>query len=98
VRRRLGIAVAPPEVARRLRASVGLPERAGLLVRGVEEGGAADRAGIRDGDLIVAAGGRPIEDVDDLHEVLGSADLPLEVSVVRGTEERAVTIEPEPAT
>jgi serine protease Do len=91
-RRRLGIAVAPPEVARRLRASVGLPERAGLLVRGVEEGSAAERAGIREGDLIVAAGGHPVEDVDDLHDVLGSATWPLELTTVRGTEERTVSI------
>ena len=34
----LGIAVAPAHVARRLRRSVGLPERDGVLVRGVEEG------------------------------------------------------------
>jgi serine protease Do len=94
-RRRLGVAVAPPEVARRLRASVGLPERAGLLVRGVEEGSAADRAGIREGDLIVAAGGRAIADVDDLHDVLGSAEGPLEITIVRGTEERTVPIDPD---
>ena len=42
-RPRLGIAVAPPRVARRLRRSVGLPERDGLLVHAVEEGGPADR-------------------------------------------------------
>ena len=52
-RPRLGIAIAPPRVARRLRQSVGLPERDGLLVHAVEEGGAADRAGIRQGDLVV---------------------------------------------
>jgi serine protease Do len=91
-RRRLGIAVAPPEVARRLRASVGLSERPGLLVRGVEEGSAAERAGIREGDLIVAAGGRSVADVDDLHDVLGSATWPLELTIVRGTEERTVSI------
>ncbi|HYM82970.1 MAG TPA: trypsin-like peptidase domain-containing protein [Candidatus Dormibacteraeota bacterium] len=92
VRRRLGIAVAPREVSRRLRASVGLPERTGLLVRAVEEGGLAERAGVREGDLIVSAGGRAVEEIDDLHEVLGTAELPLELAVVRGTEERTVTV------
>src|SRR3954466_10055618 len=58
-RPRLGIAIAPPHVARRLRGAVGLPERDGLLVRWVEEGSPADRAGIEKGDLIVAAGGEP---------------------------------------
>src|SRR5215216_3584879 len=54
---RLGVAIAPPRVARRLRRAVGLPEREGLLVRAVEEDGPADRAGVEPGDLIVAAAG-----------------------------------------
>ena len=40
--RRLGVAVAPPRVARRLRRAVGLPERDGVLVRAVEDGSPAD--------------------------------------------------------
>jgi serine protease Do len=88
----LGVAVAPGHVARRLRRSVGLPERDGLLVRGVEDGSLAERAGIREGDLIVAASGRPVADVDDLHEVLASLEIPFEVTIVRGTEERSVAI------
>src|SRR5437588_6730731 len=54
---RLGVAIAPPRVARRLRRAVGLPERDGVLVRAVEEGSAAARAGLERGDLIVAARG-----------------------------------------
>lgn len=93
-RPRLGIAVAPPHVARRLRRSVGLPERDGLLVRGVDEGSPAEVAGIAEGDLLVAAAGRPIPDVDALHEVIGEVGLPLEVVVLHGAEERTVTIAP----
>jgi serine protease Do len=91
-RPRLGIAVAPARVARRLRRSVGLPERDGILVRGVEDGSAADRAGIRDGDLIVEIAGRAVTDADELQEVLGSATMPFEVKVVRGTDERTVSV------
>ena len=40
---RLGVAVAPPRVARRLRRAVGLPERDGVLVRAVEDGSPAAR-------------------------------------------------------
>ena len=89
---RLGIAVAPAHVARRLRRSVGLPERDGVLVRGVEPGSPAEAAGIREGDLIVAAGGSAVGDVDDLHEALGAAGFPLDVTVVRGADEIAVTV------
>ena len=59
-RPRLGLALAPPRAARRMRAAVGLPEREGLLVRGVEAGSPAERAGLQQGDLLVAAGGRPL--------------------------------------
>ena len=40
-RPRLGVALAPPRVARRMRAAVGLPERDGLLVRDVVDGSPA---------------------------------------------------------
>ena len=73
-RLRLGIAIAPDHVARRLRRSVGLAERAGVLVRGLDEGGLAAAAGIEPGDLIVSAGGQPVTDGDDLFEALGTTD------------------------
>ena len=93
VRPRLGVAIAPAHVARRLRRAVGLPEREGLLVRWVEDGGPADRAGIEKGDLIVAAGGEPVARVDDLQprvEAAGAGDLVL--TVVRGSDERDVAV------
>ena len=64
--RRLGVSIAPAHVARRLRRAVGLPERDGLLVRGVEDGSPAAAAGITTGDLIVSAGGRDVGTADDL--------------------------------
>lgn len=92
VRPRLGVGIVPPHVARSLRRAVGLPEVEGLLVRSVEEGGRAAAAGIKEGDLIVEAGGRPMNTVDALHEVLGSADGTLEVQVVRGTDKHTFTV------
>ena len=91
--RRLGVGLAPASVARRLRRSVGLPERDGLLVRVVEADSPADAAGVREGDLIVSAAGRELATIDDLHEVLdgpGGGD-ELVLQVVRGTEELTVT-------
>jgi S1-C subfamily serine protease len=91
---RLGIVVAPPRVARRMRRAVGLPEREGLLVRGVQEGSPADRAGIERGDLIVAAAGRDVGGLDDLYAALDAASTggSLELGLVRGSEETAVTV------
>jgi len=93
-RPRLGIAVAPPRVARRLRQSVGLPERDGLLVHAVEDGGPAERAGIRQGDLIVRVAGTAITNVDELASALEGADAAstVEVQVVRGTDEITVAV------
>lgn len=92
--RRLGVAVAPPRAARRMRRAVGLPEREGLLVRAVEDDAPAARAGIERGDLLVAAGGRELDGIDALHEALDSlgADGSLELGVVRGVDELALTV------
>jgi len=92
-RPRLGIAVAPAHVARRLRRSVGLPDRDGLLVRGVEDGSPAAGAGIREGDLVVRVGGTDVDDADGLLEAMAGAGGSIEVVVVRGAEELSLTAE-----
>jgi serine protease Do len=91
-RRRLGVGLAPAHVARRLRRAVGLPERDGLLVREVEDDSPAARAGIAEGDLIVAVGDRAIASADDLFDALGGEGS-LAITIVRGAEEQTVTVE-----
>lgn len=92
---RLGLAVAPPRAARRMRRAVGLPERSGLLVRAVEEGGPADAAGIERGDLLVEAAGEELDGIDALHDLLDglAPGTSLELGLVRGSDERRVTVE-----
>ena len=71
---------------------MGLPDREGVLVRGVEEDSPAAAAGIEAGDLIVSAGGDGRStDGDDLFDALGTVTEPFEVGLVRGAEERTVT-------
>ena len=91
---RLGVAIAPARVARRLRRAVGLPPRDGLLVRSVAEDGPAQAAGIEPGDLIVSASGRALSGVDELYEALDALapGAALALRVVRGTDERDVTV------
>jgi serine protease Do len=91
-RPRLGVAIAPAPVARRLRRAVGLPERDGLLVHGVERGSPAAAAGIEKGDLLVAAGTRELAHVDDLESALESASGELRLTAVRATDEREVVV------
>jgi serine protease Do len=92
--RRLGIVLAPPRLARRLRASVGLPEHDGLLVQAVDDAGAAQSAGLLRGDLIVEAGGSPVRSVDDLYAAVDAAggSRPLTLRVLRGTDERELSV------
>jgi serine protease Do len=85
--RRLGVVLAPSAVGKELRRRVGLPERDGLLVRGVVPGGAADRVGLREGDLLIAADDRPLTSIDELHEALDGNAPELRLAVVRGVED-----------
>lgn len=95
--RTLGVAVAPPRLARRMRHAVGLPEREGLLVRGVQDDTPAQRAGLARGDLLVSAGGRPLDGVDALYAALDGVDEgAITLGVVRGAEEREVEVRFEP--
>lgn len=91
-KRRLGVGLAPADVARGLRRAVGLPERDGLLIRGVEEGSPADAAGLKEGDLLVKAGDKEITDFDGLMDALDGTGSELEVTVVRGVDEQTVTV------
>jgi serine protease Do len=88
----LGIAITPGHVARRLRRAVGLPDTEGLLIRGVAEDSPAARAGLAAGDLIVAAAGQPVRTVDDLSGALQTAGEAIELSVLRGTDERSIQV------
>ena len=88
----LGITITPGHVARRLRRAVGLPDTEGLLIRGVAEDSPAARAGLASGDLIVAAAGQPIRTVDDLSGALQAAGDTIELTVLRGTDERSIQV------
>jgi serine protease Do len=89
---RLGIAIAPGHVARRLRRAVGLPEVEGLLIREVTDPSPASRAGLAQGDLIVGVAGQPVRTADDLFDALPAGGGTVELSIVRGVEERSVQV------
>ncbi|MGH9296387.1 MAG: S1C family serine protease [Acidimicrobiales bacterium] len=91
-RRRLGAAIAPPQVARRLRSASGLPEVDGLLIRGVEEGGPAERSGLLRGDVLLTVGGQPLSSVDDLYRALDGEGGELEFTVARALDELTITV------
>ncbi|MBX3466478.1 MAG: Do family serine endopeptidase [Planctomycetes bacterium] len=93
VRGWLGVSIqdASPELAERL----GLGRRGGALISGVLPGSPAEQAGLRAGDLIVAAGGRPVEDSTRLRHQIGRAPLgrPVELGIVRDGAEHVVSVD-----
>ncbi|HSJ84401.1 MAG TPA: trypsin-like peptidase domain-containing protein [Acidimicrobiia bacterium] len=91
--KRLGVGLAPSQVTKGLRRSMGLTHVDGLLVRFVEEESPAARAGIREGDVIRTADGNEISDVDHLLRALSSAGSSIELGLVRLNETSSLTVD-----
>jgi S1-C subfamily serine protease len=74
----------------------GVDHARGVLVRSVESGSPADRAGIRARDVLTALDGRPIASVPDLHRALGVEAIGalLRVDVLRGRDKLRVSVQP----
>ena len=69
-RGRIGVQIAP--VTKEVAESIGLGKAQGVLVRGVEEGSPAEKAGIEAGDIITRFDGKPIEKPADLPRAVGN--------------------------
>jgi DNA-binding MarR family transcriptional regulator len=89
---RLGVALAPAHVARRMRRAVGLPDRPGLLITDVDPDGPAAHAGLRAGDLLIRAGARELHSVAQLQVALTRAKRTLTLNAARGAEDLRVTV------
>jgi serine protease Do len=65
----------------------------GVLVRSVEKGSRADKAGFRAGDVIVKINGEPIHDSGDFSQALRSRkDNTASISVIRDKKEQTISI------
>lgn len=78
-RGRIGVQVAP--VTKEVAESIGLGKAQGVLVRGVEEGSPAEKAGIEAGDIITRFDGKVIEKPADLPRAVGNTPPGNQVSV-----------------
>ncbi len=95
----IGVSGQTVPVHRRVVRFYDLPKEMGAMVLSVEDGSPAKRAGLREGDVIVALEGQPVAGVDDLHRLLtevrvgvGSA-----LTVIRYTDKLELRVVPEEA-
>ena len=80
-RPRLGIGVLPVELPAFLRREAG---STGLVIAGVETGGAADRAGLLVGDVLLAIAGKSLGEAETLLETVAHAGGVVSLRVMRG--------------
>ncbi len=93
----VGISGQTVPIHRRVVRFYDLPKESGALVLSVEGGSPAKRAGVREGDIILALEGQPVAGVDDLHRLLTEIRVGVSSSlaVLRGTEKLALSVVPQ---
>jgi len=84
----LGIVAQNRRIDPRVRRHLDLLQESGVEVMSVEPSGPAASAGVRDGDIVLALDGRPVQSVDDVHRTLTQWPVgkPLPLAALRRTE------------
>ncbi len=92
----IGVAGQNVPLHRRIVRYYDLQTESGVLVMSVEKGSPAEKAGLREGDVILSFGEKPVTSVDDLHRILTEEQVGIEasLSIIRTTEKIAATIVP----
>jgi serine protease Do len=91
-RARLGIDA--EEIGGQLGSFFGAPDGEGILVRSVNAGSPAEKAGMKAGDVITAVGGERVRTVGDLREKLAKVeDKPVQIGVLRNKKEMTLNVE-----
>jgi serine protease Do len=81
----LGVRVHPVELTPASAARAGVSPGRALVVAGVTEGSAADRAGVMLGDVLLSLGGQPLDTPDALARALAASPTgPLRLALLRG--------------
>jgi S1-C subfamily serine protease len=93
----IGIAAQQTAIPRRLRHAASLKQESAVMAATVESGSAADRAGLRPGDLILALDAVAITGADDLIRALTGEKIGKSVAldVLRGTERLTLSLMPQ---
>ncbi|HEV7665770.1 MAG TPA: S1C family serine protease [Chloroflexota bacterium] len=94
----LGVSTQPVDLQDALRSRLQVAQSTGLMLLGLEPGAPAERGGLLLGDIVLAIGGRTVEDGEALQMALGPAaiDTPTSIRMIRGGELRDITLTPAP--
>ena len=93
----IGVEAQNAPLHRRIVRFYDLPKESGVIVLAAADGSPAQKAGLREGDVIIAFGGQPVAGVDDLHRLLTEAQVGVKtsVSIIRRTELLDLAIVPQ---
>ena len=96
VRSFIGVAGQNVPLPRRLVRHYNLPAESAVLIVSFEQESPARRAGLREGDLVIAFDGATVAGIDDLHRLLTDERIGrvVPVTVLRGTEQLSLEIMP----
>jgi S1-C subfamily serine protease len=95
----IGVEAQTTPLHRRLVRFYNLPQESGVVVISVTAGSPGQKAGLREGDVIVALDGKSVAGVDDLHRLLTDARVGVNnsLTVLRWTEKLELSVVPEEA-
>src|SRR5438270_3511272 len=93
----IGVEAQNAPLHRRIVRFYDLPKDTGAIILSAENGSPAQKAGLGEGDVIIAFAGQPIAGVDDLHRLLTDAqvDVKTSVTILRRTERLELAIIPQ---
>ncbi|HXF83368.1 MAG TPA: trypsin-like peptidase domain-containing protein [bacterium] len=92
----LGISGQQVTLDRQLALEYGLTGQSGVRIVDVQPGTAAERAGLRPGDVLVGLGGAPVPSPDELQRLLARHEVgaPVTIEILRGPSRLSVVAEP----
>ena len=93
----IGVEAQTVPLLRRVVRFYDLPRESGVIVASVTNGSPAQKAGLREGDVIIALDGKAVAGVDDLHRLLTDARVGASsaLTILRHTEKLELRVVPE---
>lgn len=95
-RAQIGIVAERVDLPQRLRNAYGLTQKSGIAIRSLQDGGAAAKAGLMAGDILVSLDGMTVSGIDDIARILDARRIGRAIGarVIRAGQSRDVEVLP----